>query len=53
MELLHNLDFVKTQTISSTKAQFLKDLHGAMKEVSLAKQGKVKLKSAERLLNEL
>ena len=53
MELLHNLAFVKTEPISSTKAQFLKELQGAMKEVALAKQGKVRLKSAQQLLNEL
>jgi hypothetical protein len=53
MELLNSFDFVTTETISSGKAAFLKDLKGAMKEVALAKQGKIKLKSAEQLLNEL
>ena len=53
MELLHNLSFVKTEKISTSKAQFLRELKGAMKEVALAKKGKAKLKSAEELLNEL
>jgi hypothetical protein len=53
MELLDNLSFVKTEPISSTKAQFLKELKGAMKEVALAKLGKIKLKTAQQLLNEL
>ena len=53
MELLDNLSFVKTETISSTKAQFLKELTESMKEVALAKKGKIKLKSAQQLLNEL
>ena len=53
MELLNSLSFVKSEPISSTKAQFLKELQGSMKEVALAKQGKVKLKSAQQLLDEL
>ena len=53
MELLHNFSFVKTQPISPAKAQFLKELKGSIEEVVLAKQGKIKLKSAEQLLNEL
>lgn len=53
MELLRSLSFVKVEPLSTTKAQFLKEFKASMKEVSLAKQGKVKLKTAEQLLNEL
>jgi hypothetical protein len=53
MELLNSLSFVKSEPISSTKAQFIKELKGSMKEVTLAKQGKIKLKSAQQLLDEL
>lgn len=53
MELLHSLSFVKAEPISPAKAQFCKELKASVKEVVLAKQGKIKLKSAEQLLNEL
>ena len=53
MELLKNFSFVKAETLVPTKAQFLKDLKGAVEEVALAKQGKKKLQSAEELLDEL
>jgi hypothetical protein len=53
MELLGNLSFVKTETISQSKAQFLNELNKSVEEVKLAKQGKIKLKSADQLLNEL
>ena len=53
MELLGNLSFVKAEPISSVKAQFFKELKSSVQEVLLAKQGKIKLKTAEQLLNEL
>lgn len=53
MELLHSLSFVKAEPISTQKAQFLKEFKASVEEVILAKQGKIKLKSAEQLLNEL
>jgi hypothetical protein len=53
IELLKNFSFVKAQTISPTKAQFLKELKGSVEEVTLAKQGKVKLQSARDFLNEI
>ena len=53
IELLKNLSFVKTEAISTSKASFLKDLKGAIDEVELAKQGKLKLKTAEQLFDEL
>ena len=53
MELLNSLSFVKAEPISATKAKFLKELEGSVQEVVLAKQGKIKLQTAEQLLNEL
>lgn len=53
MELLESLSFVKAETITPSKAQFIKEFKQAAEEVSLAKQGKVKLKTAEQLLDEL
>lgn len=53
LELLQSLSFVKGETISTSKARFLKEFKQSVDEVTLAKQGKVKLKSAEQLLNEL
>lgn len=53
LELLRSLSFVKTETISTTKAQFLKELSASVDEVNLAKAGKIKLKSADQLLDEL
>ena len=53
LELLSNLSFVKTQTITPSKAQFLKELKESVREVTLAKKGKIKLQSAREFLNEL
>jgi len=53
MELLGSLAFVKAEAISKSKARFLKEFKQAVDEVNLAKQGKVKLKSTEQLIDEL
>ncbi len=53
MELLEHLSLVKTETISTSKAKFLKEFKQAVDEVALAKQGKIKLKTEEQLLDEL
>ena len=53
MELLENLSFVKTETISPSKARFIKEFKKAAEEINQSKQGKIKLKSAEQLLDEL
>jgi hypothetical protein len=52
-ELLDSLPFVKTKTITPKKAKFLEELKKSVAEVSLAKQGKLKLQSAREFLNEL
>ena len=53
LELLKSFSFVKTKTITPDKARFLEELKGAVIETSLAKRGKLKLKSAKDFLNEL
>lgn len=53
MELLESLSFVKAEAISAPKARFLKEFKQAVDEVRLAEQGKVKLKSADQLIDEL
>jgi len=53
MELIKNLNFVKVKEISQSKTKFLKDFEKAVEEVNLAREGKIKLKSADELLNEL
>jgi hypothetical protein len=52
MELIKNFSFVKPKQITK-KDTFLTDLQEALDQVNLAKRGKIKLKSAEQLLNEL
>jgi hypothetical protein len=52
-ELLDSLSYVKTKTISTTKARFLEELKESVREIALAKKGKIKLQSAREFLNEL
>ena len=49
MELLKNLSFGKTKTVTPNKALFLEELKGSVEEVMLTKQGKIKLQT----LNEI
>jgi hypothetical protein len=57
ISLLKNLDFVKIRSIQAStnakKREFLDDLEHAVAQVKLAKEGKIKLQSAEDLLDEL
>ena len=53
LELLKNLSFVKVKKISPEKAILMEEIKQAVSEVNLARQGKVKLKTAQQLLNEL
>jgi hypothetical protein len=53
MELLNNFKFVKTSPLTPYKAGVLEGLKGAVEQVNQAKQGKIRLKSARQLLNEL
>lgn len=53
MELLEYLPFIKTQILTSHKAQVLANLRAAMEEMHLVKDGKLKARGAEELFNEL
>ncbi|KAF0239050.1 MAG: hypothetical protein FD181_435 [Prolixibacteraceae bacterium] len=54
MKVLKSLSFIrKAKPVTSASAQLLKDLNEAAEEVRLHKEGEIKLKTAEELLNEL
>jgi hypothetical protein len=53
LELLQSLSFVKTEQISPSKANFLMEFKQSIDEVNLAKEGKIKLRSADQLIDEL
>ena len=53
MELLESLSFVKAKPISIYKAEVLANLKDAVEELNLIKEGKLKGRNAEELLNEL
>jgi len=53
MEILKELRFVKTKTITPAKAQLLSELKEAVDEMNLIKSGKKKARNAEDVLAEL
>ena len=53
LEVLKGLSYVKATTISNEKALLMEDIKEAVENLSLARQGKIKLKSARDLYNEL
>ena len=54
MKVLKSLSFVrKAKAISSSRAELWEDLKEASEQVRLHKQGKIQLKTAQDLLNEL
>jgi len=53
MEVLKGLSFVKTKELTPHKAKVLEDIKEAVKEMTLIKQGKLKGRNAEDLVNEL
>lgn len=53
MEVLKNFSFVKAKPLTPYKAEVLEGLKEAVEQVNQAKQGKIKLKSARQLLDEL
>ena len=53
LKVLHDLPYVKTETLTPAKAQFLKELKEAVSELNLVKSGKKKARNAEDFLNEL
>ncbi|MAE85739.1 MAG: hypothetical protein CMB80_23585 [Flammeovirgaceae bacterium] len=53
MELLANLKYVKAETITPEKAELFSEIKEAVDNLNQAKKGKLKLKSAKELLDEL
>lgn len=54
MKVLKSLSFVKeAKQMSNSKVELWEDLKEASHQVTLHKQGKLKLKTAQELLNEL
>lgn len=54
LRVLKDLKYVKAKKVKhSRKNEILEGLKEAVEEVKLAKQGKIKLKTAQELLNEL
>ncbi|MCA0365042.1 MAG: hypothetical protein LCH67_13450 [Bacteroidetes bacterium] len=53
MEVLKGLSYVKTKTISNEKALLIEELKEGIENLNLAKQGKLKLKTARELYDEL
>jgi hypothetical protein len=53
LEVLKGLPYVKTQMISNEKAVLIEEIKEAVENLALAKQGKLKLKTAKELYNEL
>jgi hypothetical protein len=53
MELLDSLPFVKTQTITASKALLMKEMKDAVEEIKLIKAGKKQARNADDFLNEL
>jgi hypothetical protein len=53
LEVLKGLSYVKTKTISDEKALLIEEIKEAVDNLKLARQGKLKLKTARELYNEL
>lgn len=54
IELLKNLSFVKKVTpLSDAKADLMEDVREAVEELKLVKEGKLKARNAEDLIDEL
>ncbi len=53
LELMKNLRPVRVERLSAEKKKLLREIRQAIEEVKLARQGKIKLKSARELLREL
>lgn len=53
MELLNSLSFVKATPVDSDKDLLITEIKEAVENVKLAKQGKLKAKPLQELLNDL
>ena len=53
LEVLKGLSYVKAKTISNEKALLMEEIKEAVENLALVRKGKLKLKSARELYNEL
>ncbi len=53
MEVLKGLSYVKAKTISKEKALLMEEINEAVENLVLVRKGKLKLKTARQLYNEL
>ena len=53
MEVLKSLPYVKAKTISNEKALLMEEIKEAVENLALIRQGKLKARPAQDLLNEL
>jgi hypothetical protein len=53
LEVLKGLPYVITETIVDSKDEFLAELQESIQQVKSAKEGKVKLKTVDELIDEL
>lgn len=53
MKVLRSISYVKAKPLTEEKAQLLKELKQAVKEMKLVRAGKLKARPIEDLLNEL
>ena len=53
IEVLKNLSFVKTTTLTKAKARFFEELKEAVEDVKAIRKGRMKGRPAKKLINEL
>ncbi len=53
LEVLKGLSYVKTKTISESKAEIMQEIKEAVDNLNLVKKGKLKARPAKDLLNEI
>ncbi len=53
LEVLKSLPYVKTKTISNEKAILIEEIKEAVENLALVRKGKINIKSARDLYNEL
>ena len=53
LEVLRGISYVKAKPLTDTKATLMAEIRDAVEEMKLVRQGKVKARPIEDLLNEL
>ena len=53
MDVLHSISYIKTTSLTESKAKLLKEIKQAVDEITVIRTGKKKARNAEDFLNEL